>query len=221
MGFSAGLLEEMEGLTPKQRAAIPVICRVLGTGGSMRGLLKGPNKVCSYRTYYGKPRGWSHQKQFKRVLERAQAEYSKQLLEDGVASAADELRRGALPAALLAAELVQAGRLSLQGEAEEGGIAGALAELLASDDEAVKLRALAELRRLVDSGLRAGLGILDRADVKTAVKGAVSGDDVYRAWMEQLMEAGGGEVADVESKERDLGEAGLSAAQGAGDGEQE
>lgn len=229
----------MEGLTSKQRASIPVICRVLGTGGSMRSLLRGENKVCSWRTYYAKPRGWSHQERYKRVLEKAQAEYSKQLLEDGVAEAADELRRSALPAAMLAAELVQAGRQALKGEevgSREQGVGESpvqvLAGLLGSGDEAVSLRAAAELRRLVDSGLRAGLGILDRADVKTAVKGAVSGEDVHRVWMERLMEAGeegvgsreygvDGTLADVGTEAGDVGDVELSATRGAGGGEQE
>jgi hypothetical protein len=85
--WSEQLLAQLERLTPKQAAAVPRLAETLVRGGSVDSLLAGPGRICARQTYYGRPRGWSHQVEFQEALELAKREYRQALARDSVEEA--------------------------------------------------------------------------------------------------------------------------------------
>ena len=220
--FSQDLLERMAGLTAKQREAIPRLVRALSEGQTMRELLTGEDRICCWSTYYRPERGWYHQAEFRGVLEQARQEYDAAILRSAVDEAAEVLRRTTpLAARVLEAEVMAGLQAQRDGEAvtfEERKL-----RLLAEKgEEGVALRALALLMRERGStrqrGMRAAAGVLDRADVETAVKSAGGAEAEWRDLLEELRGLNDGEVADVDAEAGDLPAAGVSSSRGAGGG---
>jgi hypothetical protein len=189
---SERLLGLMEALTPQQRRAVPRIVEALMGGEPLTGLLKGEGKICAWKTYYQKPRGWAHQETFQAALQAALREYDQARLQVAVRDAAERMRR----ATPLAAELAEATvRACLTGEAERvpppiwhllvemGAVEGKVGAC--KDSDAIRAASV-----LLSKGLQAALGILDRADIQTAVKSTGSEADLFRRWIEELRAAG-------------------------------
>jgi predicted acylesterase/phospholipase RssA len=85
--WSDELLAKLEQLTPKQAAAVPRLAERLCRGGSVDSLLAGENRICARQTYYGRLRGWVHQKAFQEALELAKRDYRQALARDSVQEA--------------------------------------------------------------------------------------------------------------------------------------
>jgi len=221
--FSQDLLARMAELTAKQRAAIPRLVRALAEGQTMRELLQGPDRICCWSTYYRPERGWYHQPVFRSVLQQAQNEYDSAILRLAVDEAAEVLRRATpLAAQVLQAE-VMAG-LQAQRDGEPVTFEERKLRLLVDHaEEGVALRALALLLRergqTRQRGMRAAAGVLDRADVETAVKSAGAAEAEWRDLLEELRGlSDDGEVANVGAEVGDLPAAGVPSARGAGGG---
>ena len=203
-GFSGELLAMLDGLTAKQRAAIPLIITTMAEGGTLSRLIRGgprrkdrPGKgegVCAWHTYYGR-KGWSHNPRFVAALERARGEYDALLLRGSVEEAADRLRRAAPASAKAAEAVVQA---LLRGS-DEAGIPSPLETLLKITQNGEAGRGQVQAASaLLGKGLQAALSILDRADIKTAVKSAGGTEAEWRGLLEELR-GGGDEDADKET----------------------
>ncbi len=223
--WSEELLALMETLTPKQRAAVPRIAAQRSTGESLRSLLTGAGKICTWTTYYRKPRGWHHQERFQRAVDLAEKEYRKALLDHGVDEAVAGMRRLVFVAVEGLADEVHAGRRYARGlEKDELGMAERGLMLLTETGakEGVRLQALTQLARIAgdqrNRSLRAYFGVLDRADIKTAIKGADRGDEELMELLDELRGAGphGEELAGVVAEAGDLSETGLRSARGTG-----
>lgn len=194
--------EELLGLlaecTPRQRAAIPRIVAALAGGRSLASLLRGKEKICAFNTYYRKPKGWHHQPRFQQALELAQDEYDRALLDRNVDETVQEMRRGCrLSAQLLVGEVIQ----GLQDQADDVDLSVrelGLVLLLRHESSSVRMEAADKLLRTSDRrrerAIKAALGLLDRADVKTAAKLPASGDEEarWREYIDELWELGGG-----------------------------
>lgn len=209
MRWSDELLDLIEGLTSKQRSAIPRIVARRAEGGSLTSMLRGPEKVCAWRTYYKKPSGWSHNEAWLRALEMAQREYNARLLDQAVDRAVDNLRLGTEAASAFLLEEVRAGRRLQWGDEDDLGLAQkGLLLLLRNGEDKEKIRAATALARMcggqLERALRAGLGILDRADIKTAMK-ASTGADQFADWITELRGLDDDEtVADVGAEAGDV-----------------
>jgi hypothetical protein len=219
--FSAKLMEQMAALTPKQRAAIPQIVRRLAEGGSLSSLLSsGPKRrnmpepseaICAWNTYYRRPRGWAHNEKFRAALAQARQEYERILLQTAVQDSADELRRTTLLATACLRQEIAAVVKAQQGEdvqPEEMLLPQrTLVELMedARETSSVKLRAADRLmrneERAQDRAIKASLGVLDRADIQTAVKSAAGEGAEFRALLEELQGLGDEEDSEDESEE--------------------
>lgn len=222
--FSQDLLARMAGLTAKQRLAIPRLVRALAEGQTMRELLRGPDRICCWSTYYRPGRGWYHQAEFRLVLEQAQKEYDAAVLRSAVDEAAEVLRRATpLAAQLLQVEVTAGLRSQREVPKEDLSFEERKLRLLVDHgEEGVVLRSLALLLRergqARQRGMRAAAGVLDRADVETAVKSAGGAEAEWRDLLEELRGLSDGEVADVGAETGDLPAAGVRAARGAGGG---
>lgn len=194
--FSERVIGMLAALTQRQRAAIPRLVETLAEGGSVRSLLHGPDKICTERTFYRKGRGWSHQPYFREVWRQAQEEYERLRLTRSVEDAAERLRR-LTPRAVEAAGLVMAG---LFGDEEQGLTAPVATLLQAAQDGELKPGQVRAGSVLLARGLQAAVSILDRADIKTAMKGTGGDAQRVREWLAELRQAGDGEMADVESE---------------------
>lgn len=196
--FSERLINKMGLLTKKQRNAIPRLVRALADGHTMASLLKGPDKVCAWCTWYKKERGWSHQSLFMEVLEEARAEYDKVLLERAVDEAAEILRKTTPLAARLGEGIIRG--VLLGDEVEdlppalrslyEVAMGYPVEMVVMIEDKETLVQAPAPIgdrrqaaRDLMTLGARAAEDLLNRADVKTAIKQA--GGEV-QAWQELL-----------------------------------
>lgn len=223
-------------LTPQRARAIERIVAAELEGRSLSSLLDCPDQICTSTTYYGgkKRRGWKDDANFVRALELARRDYRAWLLEHGVGDAllvlaqtapdaARSLRQQVVgdDAALDALEhVLRTGSLAEQKIAAyrlgETGNPRAVAPLL----EIFGLYEDAELRSAIVHALgmiaawrdrdqaMAALGVLDRADVKTAAKQAmtVDTDDIDTAIereLARLAEVGEREVADPVAGEGD------------------
>lgn len=222
--FSQDLLARMAGLTAKQRAAIPRLVRALAEGQTMRELLRGADRICCWSTYYRPERGWYHQAEFRSVLALAQKEYDAAILRSAVEEAAEVLRRATpLAAQLLQVEVTAGLRSQREAPVEELSFEERKLRLLVDHaEQGVALRALALLLRergqARQRGMRAAGGVLDRADVETAVKSAGGAEAEWRDLLEELRGLSDGEVADVGAEAGDLSPAGVQPARGAGGG---
>jgi hypothetical protein len=201
--WSVELQAELQELTPKQQRAIPRIVEALASGRTLTSLLQGPGKICAWKTYYQRPRGWHHQARFQRVLAQAQAEYRQALMLRVVDEAAEDLRLLTRPAVQLAGAVLQA-VISGQVEGDVPAPVEVLLQLMrgeGADCVEVQQRRLAA-DSLLSKGLAAAFQLLDRADIKTAVKS--TGGDAQR-WadlLQELRDVGDedGEVADAEAE---------------------
>jgi len=218
---SDDLLLKMSRLTPRQREAIPRLVRALADGRTMRELLRGPDRICCWSTYYKPGRGWYHNEAFRQVLEQARQEYDAARLKTAVEEAAATLRRTTpLAARVLEQEIVR-GLRALDAEVpdEECTFEERSLRLLARVAEgAVQLRALEALSKIRGAergrGLKAATAVLDRADIETAVKSAGGAEAEWRGLLEELRSETD-EVADVETEAGDLPAPGLPATRGA------
>jgi len=201
VNFSERLTNKIGLLTNKQRAAIPRIVRALADGKTMESLLTGPEKVCAWTTWYRGPRGWSHQDLFMEVLDEARAEHLQGLLEKSVNEAAEELKLATPLAARLAVKMLQG--VMFGNEVEE--LPPAMQTLLEiatgepvevqGEGDQVKLvyprNRRQAARDLLRTGERVLADVLDRADLKTAIKQAGSGaDQRFMEWLEQIRGSG-------------------------------
>jgi hypothetical protein len=202
--FSERLVNKLGLLTPKQQRAIPRMVRALADGHTMESLLKGPDKVCSWGTWYKKPNGWSHQALFMQVLEEAQGEYNKALLERAVDEAAEILRKTTPLAARLGEGIIRGVLLGREVEdlppvlrsLYEVAMGHPVEAVIMVEDQptTVQLPAPVSDRRqaardLLSLGARAAEDLLNRADVKTAIKLA-GGEETWRELMNQLQGTG-------------------------------
>jgi len=225
--FSQELLDQMAELTPLQRAAIPRLVRAAHEGVSKRDLLTGEDRICAWSTYYRPGRGWHHQEEFQAVLERAKREYDAAVLRTAVDEAAEVLRRTTPLAAQMLSGEVRAGLQVLRGDVSKDEMSFAERQLwllIEHGDDAVKMRAaqilLRERKVARDRGLRAATGVLDRADVETAIKSAGGDAAEWRDMLEELRGLEDGEVADVGAEVGDFPEAGIPSSRGTGGGTQ-
>lgn len=202
---SRELNELLATLTPQRARAIERIVAAELEGRSLSSLLDCPDQICTSTTYYGgkKRRGWKDNANFVRALELARRDYRAWLLEHGVGDAllvlvqtapdaARSLRQQVVgdDAALEALEMVlRTGNLAEQKIAAyrlgETGNPRAVAPLL----DIFRLYEDAELRSAIVHALgaiagwrdrdqaMAALGVLDRADVKTAAKRSMTVDE--------------------------------------------
>ena len=219
--ISDDLLLKMSRLTPRQREAIPRLVRALADGRTMRDLLRGPDRICCWSTYYKPSRGWYHNVAFREALEQARREYDAARLKTAVEEAAATLRRTTpLAARVLEQEIVKGLRaLELEVPDEECTFEERSLRLLARVAEgAVQLRALEALSKIRGAergrGLKAATAVLDRADIETAVKSAGGAEAQWRGLLEELR-SDTDEVADVGAEADDLPAARVPATRGA------
>jgi len=223
---SDDLLLKMSRLTARQREAIPRLVRALADGSTMRALLRGPDRICCWSTYYKPSRGWYHNAAFRDALEQARREYDAARLKTAVDEAAATLRRTTpLAARVLEQEIVHGLRsLDADGPDEECTFEERSLRLLARVAEgAVQLRALQALSKIRSGergrGLRAAEAVLDRADIETAVKSAGGAEAEWHTMLEELRGLGDDEqVADVDAEGGDFSEVGVSPVPAAGEG---
>jgi hypothetical protein len=112
------------------------------------------------------------------------------------------------------------------GDVAEGDLSFAERQLwllLKHGAEGVKVRAATLLLRVraraIERGMRAAMGVLDRADIETAVKSAGGEEAEWRGLLEELRGlADEASVADVEAEAGGVQAAGVRAARGAGGG---
>jgi len=217
---SDDLLLKMSRLTARQREAIPRLVRALADGSTMRALLRGPDRICCWSTYYKPGRGWYHNEAFREVLEQARREYDAARLKTAVEEAAATLRRTTpLAARVLEQEIVRGLRSLDDVPDDECTFEERSLRLLARVAEgAVQLRALEALSKIRGAergrGLKAATAVLDRADVETAVKSAGGAEAQWRGLLEELR-SDADEMADVETEAGDLPAPGLPATRGA------
>jgi len=215
--FSAELLRKMEHLTLAQRLAIPRLVRAQADGRSMRELLRGPDRICAWSTYYRPGRGWHYQPAFVEALAQARREYDAAMLRVAVEEAAELMRRTTPLAARVLERLIVAGLRATGDDLpdEELTFEARQLRLLARQAEGpAAVRALGLLMRGSgadrDRGLRAAMALLDRADIETAVKSAGGEAAEWRELLRELTEDG--QVADVDAETEDIPPAGLPAA---------
>jgi hypothetical protein len=171
----------MERLTVRQRRAIPLIVRARGEGRPWEAILKGPGKVCNWRTFWDGKRGWYHQELFREVLGQAQREYDAAVLRTSVQDAAEGLRRAAPLASEGLMELIRG-----MGEAVRemrAMVSEEEPELLQRDGVMLRFRAV---QTLLGQGRQAAVAVLDRADIETAVKGQGGADERFAALLADL-----------------------------------
>ena len=187
--FSDELLKRIERLTPKQRRAIPRLVRARAEGMAWKAIFESDARPCNWRTYWDRKRGWRYQPSFSEALAQAQREYDAAVLRTSVQDAAEGLRK----AAPLATELLQMVVLRALAAAAGGGVergeAGRALEGMLTDEKrklAAAGRLLTEDGRITERGLRAALGVLDRADIETAVKGLSGADERWAALLAEL-----------------------------------
>jgi len=221
---SDDLLLKMSRLTARQREAIPRLVRALADGSTMRALLRGPDRICCWSTYYKPGRGWYHNEAFHEVLEQARREYDAARLKTAVEEAAATLRRTTpLAARVLEQEIVRGLRSLDDVPDDECTFEERSLRLLARVAEgAVQLRALEALSKIRGAergrGLKAATAVLDRADIETAVKSAGGAEAEWKAMLEELRGLGDDEqVAEVEPEGGDLSEVGVSPVPAAGE----
>lgn len=233
IGFepSVDLQVLMRGLTKKQRAALIRLAHGTLAGLTMRELLKGPDPICAWTTYYAKPRGWHHQPQFRQALDLAVEEYEAAVMMAAVDSAAQRVRKAAPAAAELVVGLVQ---LVLTGETDADLAAvRRLMDMAGIDTEPEKKKGTVsaegegpkhadQIRAasvLVDKGLKAALEVLEQVQVDRALEGLERGAGTFRDWIEDLRQAGEdhGEVAELAAEAGDIQQGGLVAEQEAGE----
>lgn len=184
--FSGELLRRMERLTVRQRRAVPLIVRARGEGRSWETLLKGPGKVCNWRTFWDRKRGWYHQELFREVLGQAQREYDAAVLRTSVQDAAEGLRRAAPLASKALGALIEGmveGLVEMRALVRDEEPA-----LLKKEHVALRFRTMQDLVR---QGRQAAVAVLDRADIETAVKGQGGADERFAALLADLRELGG------------------------------
>jgi len=180
--FSAELLRRMERLTPQQRRAIPVIVRWRAENKPWKGLFQGEERICNEATFWRRDRGWWHQGLFREVLTQAQREYDAAVLRTSVQDAAEGLRKAAPLASELLGELIAVALWGLDEDTPPA--AQKMMALMGLDEKpAVVLRAA---DRLLAMGMKAALGVLDRADIETAVKGLGGADERFAALLTEL-----------------------------------
>ena len=223
---SDDLLLKMSRLTARQREAIPRLVRALADGSTMRALLRGPDRICCWSTYYKPGRGWYHNEAFREVLEQARREYDAARLKTAVEEAAATLRRTTpLAARVLEQEIVRGLRsLELEVPDEECTFEERSLRCLArvTADGPLQVRALEALSKMRAAergrGLKAATAVLDRADIETAVKSAGGAEAEWRAMLEELRGLGDDEqMAGVEPEGSDLSEVGVSPVPAAGE----
>jgi len=223
--FSDDLLTKMGRLTARQREAIPRLVRALADGSTMRALLRGPDRICCWSTYYKPGRGWYHNVAFREVLEQARREYDAARLKTAVEEAAATLRRTTPLAARLLEEHIIVGLRAVSGDVPDEMLTFEARQLRALARNAggpVALRALDLLIRGDGAdrsrGLKAAAAVLDRADIETAVKSAGGAEAEWRAMLEELRGLGDDEqMAGVEPEGSDLSEVGVSPVPAAGE----
>ena len=206
-------------LTPAQRQAVPRIVSTLADGGTLTSLLTGTGKICAWKTYYQKPKGWSHNERFRAALERAQQEYDQYRLSQAVDIAVDRMRRTTPLAAELAERVLIGVLRGNEGDDACPPPVAALLDLMTrADTDKVKREAAAAL---VSDGLRAAFAVLDRADIKTAMKAQDSDASRWEDLLKDLRGEDDGEMADVETEGSDLSAAGVPASPGSAPGSPE
>ncbi len=97
---SPRLQEMLNSLSAQQASGVIRIAEGELRGLSMAALLHGPNKICSYSTFYAKERGgWMHKPKFVAALELARAEVRSHGLTSVVGDAVERLKLATLDAA--------------------------------------------------------------------------------------------------------------------------
>lgn len=231
--FSQELLHRMEELTPMQRRAIPRIVATLAQGGALTSLLSGgparANKpasnaeaICSWKTWYHRPKGWSHQAAFTAALEQAQQEFDEALMERAVDEAAERMKRMTLLAVDLAEKVLNAALMGDQVENLPPAVQTLLT--LMEEGETESTRRLAA-QALLTKAMTTGFGVLDRADVATAIKASGADAQRWEAMLDELRDLeedeDGETMADLAPEAGDFSEAGVLAARTAATSAQE
>jgi hypothetical protein len=213
-------------LSAQQARGVVRIVRAELEGQPISSLLDNPDQICTSTTYYGsgKRRGWRNKPEFQQALELARRDYRKWLLEQSTGEALVILAgtapdavvglrqqiMGDRPAIVALEAALQASEADLRrNAAQQLGYTGlstvvpALAAALKREkDRDVQLeivRALGQIAGFRDSERRAAiLGLLDRADVKTAAKQAlaVGLEEIDALIEEELARLAGGSVGD-------------------------
>lgn len=203
-------------LSPQQANGVRRIVEAELDGKYLSDLLDTPGQICTSTTYYGsgKRKGWKNKPDFQMAVQLARRDYRTWLLQNGTGEALQILAAGAAPAARAlrqnvegeAGALTQLARLlddddavmrkiaAMQmGAVGLPGVIPYLAKRLAVEDNAaVKLELVAAIGSVAafrDSERRlSAAAILDRADVKTAAKQAVSvNDDDINAEIKRIL----------------------------------
>jgi len=198
--WSEDLRRKLAALTPLQQTAIPRLAAARFNGRSKTSLLKGEDRVCAWSTYYSKPNGWHHQAAFREALELAEAEYRVLMLDAGLDEAVLYLKQASQVGAELLLEEIRAGRAAMAREVDTDQLSWEeyqLYMLATHGPPDVAQDAAAELakarRHTRNRAVRATLGALDRADIKTAIKQASGSDERYREYLERLRQVESGE----------------------------
>lgn len=197
MWISSDLRQALTKLTSKQAEGVRRIVRAELDGEPISNLLKGPDKICAYKTYYGggKSRGWIHNPAFDAALTLARRDYRAWLMEhgtdeamfilaDAAPDAAQSLRqrvRGDAQALSVLETALNADEKELRIKAAQRLGATGLPQVVPALQAAFEREkhhdvrlALVEALGTVASGSGRDMGaasnVLDRADVKTASK---------------------------------------------------
>jgi len=199
---SGELVTALARLTGQQARGVVRIVQAELAGRPLSSLLDGPDQMCTSTTYYGsgKRRGWRGKAEFREAVALARRDYRKWMLEQGTSEAltilastapeaaralrvqvvGDEVAIAALEVALSAQEPeLRANAARRLGQTELVTVAPALWRALEREREAEVQEALVEALGQI-AGARDGerraaaLAVLDRGDVRTAAKAAVS-----------------------------------------------
>lgn len=213
------LREAWAAITAQQARALLRIVQAELDGRDIPDLLRGDGRICSPTTYYGRGHGrpgWKGDTAFQRALELARRDYRQWLLEHSTSEslailaetgpeAARALRQQIVgdSTALAALEVALAAQdPDLRRRAAERLGATGLAAVVPALERALEREQVAEVSAaLVDAlgqvaGFRdsdrraAALGVLDRADIRTAAKAAGSlNQDEYLSPLAHLSDA--------------------------------
>lgn len=196
---SEELAEVLATLTAKQATGILRIVEGEMEGRSLPSLLEGPDKICAWGTYHGggKSKGWKNKPEFKQALTLARRDLRAFRMErSGIAQAAETLAATAPAAAaglrqrvlgddravtVLEWTLTNAGEAALRKlAASRLGMTGLprvvepLETALTTESNNQVREAIVEALGMVAGGrardLEADESVLDRADIKTAIK---------------------------------------------------
>lgn len=198
-------------LTAAQADAVRRLVEGEAAGKTLESMLRGPEKVCNWSTYYRRPSGWRHKREFQEALRLAREEMRSTQLSVSLSAAVEELNLAAPLAARDLRRQIAGDEVSISAligvaldrkrkEEERLSAVRSLGQIgteavvqtlvaLANDKKATIRQAAIDALGLAGHGAdpqrrQADVTVLDRAAPETASKGAgiaVTVDDVARA----------------------------------------